>query len=145
MKNFTTFADYERLHDIFEKVHPKDLPGVFDEVMEFMKEGLIFQNDKTGDRLHVSEYTGILEDLKDVFTRSLHLTDKSVKVLLCSATKDYEIDLHPICEYMLHNDSVLDDLDILKMHLVTLANETNTESLKKNYQFIDSLSIVLAG
>lgn len=136
MTNVETISYYEKLHDIFERVHPKDIPAKLAKLILYME--------AAGEHhaVEVGEVTSILYDMKDAFAFSQQRTDRSM--ILTDKGRDYEVNIYPIMNFLKDNSSLLGELDNLKAMIITLSHEKNIAEMKDIYRFVDSLSLVFA-
>jgi hypothetical protein len=141
MTNVESITYYEKLHDIFERVHPRDMPIKLDKLIKYLSEGATYFEKCNGDSVDVDDVIGTLEDMKAAFTSSLARSSRSM--LLSSQERNYEVNIYPIKNFLHDNPQIAGDLADLKSRMVTLANDTNLGLFKLCYTFVDSLSVAL--
>lgn len=134
MTNLETISFYEKLHDIFERVHPKDMPGKLAKLIIYMEEAGQHHSVDVGD------VTTILYDMADAFTFALQRSERSM--ILADKSRDYEVNIYPIMNFLRDNSTILGELDNLKSRIITLSHEKNIVEMKTTYTFVDSLSLV---
>jgi hypothetical protein len=142
MTNLETISQYEKLHDLFETVHPRDVPAKVEKLIKYLSEGSEYAEHETGEEIDVLDVIGTLEELNLAFTKSLCRDNRSM--LLSHQERKYEINVYPIMNFLKDNPCISGDLDDLKARMVTLANQKNLGLFKQSYTFVDQLSIVLS-
>lgn len=142
MTNLETISYYEKLHDLFEAVHPKDVPAKVEKLIKYLAEGAEYAEQETGEEIDVEDVISSLEELKLAFTKSLTRENRSM--LLSHQERKYEVNVYPIMNFLKDNTCISGDLDELKSRMVTLANHKNLGLFKQSYTFVDQLSIVLS-
>ena len=142
MTNLETISQYEKLHDLFESVHPRDVPSKLEKLIKYLAEGSEYAEQELGEEIDVEDVISTLEELKLAFEKSLSRDNRSM--LLAHRDKKYEVNIYPIMNFLKENTCISGDLDDLKARMVTLANTKNLGLFKQSYTFVDQLSIVLS-
>jgi hypothetical protein len=141
MTNLESILYYEKLHDIFERVHPMDMPIKLDKLIKYLSEGSEHFEKSHGDSVDVGDVIGTLEEMKSAFADSLTRSCRSV--LLSNQQRNYEVNIYPIRNFLIDNPCIAGDLAELKSKMVVLANDSNLGLFKQSYTFVDSLSVAL--
>lgn len=135
MTNLETISYYEKLHDIFELVHPSEMPKELGRLIDYIEEAGIYHNTR------VDDVTSILYGLQDAF--ELALKRKKMCILLTNESRKYEVNIYPIMEFLKENELINGEFDQLKSRMIRLAHSKNIAEMKSLYEFVDSLSIAL--
>ena len=133
MTNLQSISYYEKLHDLFDRVSPSELPHRLSELIDYLEKAGKHHSVKVGD------VTSILYDLQSGFEQALSPAKRAM--LLTDQAKGYTVNIYPIMNFLKDNPEVDAELDALKSRLITLAHSQNVAELKNLYQFIDVLSI----
>ncbi len=133
MSKIENISYYEKLHDLFGRVHPKDMPKKIAKTIEYLEKAASHH------AVNVSDVTSVLYDMQDAFTFALERKVRSL--LLTDVQGAYEVNLYPIINFLRDNSCLMGDLDNLKSRLITLAYEKNIAEMKDIYKFVDDLSV----
>lgn len=133
MTNLENISYYEKLHDLFEHVNPKDLPKKIGYLIEYIEQAGEHHN------VSVSDVTSILLDMQSAFERSLKPMERAF--LLTNQSRNYQVNIYPIIDFLKDNPTLDGELDQLKTRLVTLAHSNNVSQLKDIYTLVDLVSI----
>jgi hypothetical protein len=136
MTNVENISYYEKLHDLFENVHPTKMPEKLAEMIEYLEKAGEYHDTDVGSE------TSILYALKDAFAQAIKPGNKSF--CLKDEMKNYEVDIYPIMRMLKDNSSIIGELDELKARLVSLSHAKNISEMKKMYIFAESLSIIFS-
>lgn len=133
MTNIETISHYEKLHDLFERIAPADIPKKIGVLIDYLEAAGEHHS------VSVSDVTSILYDMQSGF--ELALVPSKRAMLLTDEAKGYSLNIYPIMNFLKDNPSIDSELDQLKSRLITLAHAKNIADMKSLYQFVDMLSI----
>lgn len=137
MTKLESISYYERLHDLFERVSPAEMPGKIGDLIEYLEKAGEYHS------VSVSDVTSILYDMQSGFELALVPAERGM--LLTDQKKGYMLNIYPIMNFLNDNELIDGELDQLKSRLISLAHAKNVAELKEIYLFIDLLSITFAG
>jgi hypothetical protein len=141
MTNVETISYYEKLHDLFEQIHPQDIPAKLEKMIKYLEDGAEHHLINTGHEADVNLIIEVLIQMRNAFAASLSRTNRSC--LITNEERKYEVNILPIMAFLKENTSLEGDIEELKTLMVEVANVTNIGMMKQNYLFADSLSMVL--
>lgn len=140
MKNLETIAYYEKLHDIFERVHPQDMPKKLENIIKYLEDCASKHYQLTGDVVPTSDALDILREMHFAFSEALKRENRCM--LLVNLERKYEVNIYPIMRFLKENSFIAGEMGILKSSMVHLINPENIGMFKQNFTFIDSISII---
>lgn len=133
MTNLETISYYEKLHDIFELVHPSDMPKELGRLINYLEKAGEYHDTR------VDDVTTILYDLQEAFEFALEKKGKCL--LLTHESMKYEVNIYPIMEFVKENELINGEFDQIKSRMISLAHAKNIAEMKSLYKFVDGLSI----
>jgi predicted transcriptional regulator len=133
MTNLETISYYEKLHDLFERVHPSEMPKKLGKLIEYL------ENAGKHHSVDVGDVTSILVDMQDAFEKALESSPKAL--LLTHDKSKYSVNLYPIVNFLKDNTSIDGELDQLKSRIMELAHASNVSQMKDMYRLADLVSI----
>jgi hypothetical protein len=142
MTNLETISYYEKLHDLFENVAPRDMPMKLEKLVKFLTEGSAHLLKCEDQKIEVSDVVSQLQEMRLAFTASLARSNRSL--LLCHQERNYEVNLYPIIDFLRVNRSITGDMADLKARMVSLVHSENIGLFKTCFLFVDLISVLLA-
>jgi hypothetical protein len=142
MNHYASIRRVEKLHDLFERILPVQMPLLLDNVAAYLKDGHCYLEKNSGKKLELEEIIPIIDEIKIAFEASVEPSKKCI--LLKCENKGYEININPILDLLEKKPDISKEIDELKLVLVSLSNPENIFELKEHYMMLDSLSLVLS-
>ncbi len=133
MTNIETISYFENLHNLFERVHPRDMSKKLGELINYLEHAGKHHS------VSVSDVTSVLEDMQHAFEQSLEPSHKGL--LLTNDKQGYSVNLYPIVNFLKDNTTIDGELDELKSTMISLTHSSNVAEMKDLYRFVDIVSI----